>query len=198
MPISLIAGLGNPGPEYSDTRHNVGFWLIDEFAKSLNAQWRENKKHKVLIAKASFEGEVIYLAKPQAYMNLSGEVLQKVCSYYKISPESMAVIFDDINLEVGAYKLSVEKGPGGHNGVSDVIAHCGNTFVQIRIGIGARIHKNTDLKDHVLGKITSEEKSVLTSKLLEYINGLKYLLQNGPTKAMNLLNKRDKNDGTSN
>lgn len=198
MPLSLIAGLGNPGAEYEGSRHNVGFWLIDFLAKELGGQWVLNKKQKALIAKVNYNGEVIYLVKPQAYMNLSGETLQKVCSYYKISPNSMIVVFDDINIEQGEFKISQDKGPGGHNGVSNIIEHCGSNFTQFRLGIGSKAYSEQELKDHVLGKITAEEKSVLTSRLPEYINGLKYLLEKGPVMAMNLLNKRDRNERRSN
>lgn len=191
MSISLVAGLGNPGSAYANTRHNLGFQVLDAFAEANGVQWQQDTKMKVMTSKVSIGDEVIQMVKPQNFMNNSGKVLSAFCRYYKIEPADIVVTYDDINIPLGKVKISVGGGAGGHNGVEDVMAHCGNDFVRFRIGIGRKTHPEMDLKDHVLGKITEDEKSVLTSSFTKFINDLKYLIQNGPTEAMNLINQKN-------
>lgn len=192
MSIALVAGLGNPGSAYEDTRHNAGFLVIDAFAKTLDAQWRQDLRLRVYYTDVSLEGNKLRLVKPQSFMNLSGEVLQNVCRYYKVPAGEMVVIYDDINIPLGKVKISVGGSAGGHNGVENTINHCGNDFVRFRIGIGHKEHPEMDLKDHVLGKLSENEKSVLTFQFPQYINDLKYLILNGPLEAMNFINQKNK------
>lgn len=191
MSISLVAGLGNPGADYANTRHNLGFKLVEVFGELNDATWQQDVKMKVLFSKIVFEEDKnLHLIKPQDFMNNSGKVLAKFSRYYKIDPADMVVAYDDINIELGRIKISVGGSAGGHNGIEDIMAHCGNEFIRFRIGIGHKKHREMDLKDHVLGKIDLNEKSVLTSSFPEFINDLKFLIKNGPTMAMNSINTR--------
>lgn len=192
MSISIVAGLGNPGTVYEETRHNAGFLAIDAFAQSLNVQWQRNLKLKADYGKALIEDLSVFLVKPQSFMNLSGQVLQNFCQYYKISINNMLVIYDDITIELGRVKVSIGGSAGGHNGISDIISHCGNEFIRYRIGIGQKNHPEMDLKDHVLGKLTENEKSVLTLQFPKCINDFKYLILNGPIEGMNMINQKNK------
>ncbi len=192
MSIVLVAGLGNPGTAYEETRHNAGFLLIDAFAKALDASWKQDLRLRIYYADLLLDDRKLRLVKPQAFMNLSGEVLQNVCRYYKILSSETVVVYDDINISIGKIKISVGGSPGGHNGINNIMSHCDNDFVRFRIGIGHKEHPEMDLKDHVLGKLTEIEKSVLTFQFPQYINDLKYLILNGPLEAMNFINQKNK------
>lgn len=191
MSISLVAGLGNPGSAYVETRHNIGFQLVEFFGELNKASWKQDIKMKVLYSKIALdEDKSLHLVKPQDFMNNSGKVLSAFCRYYKIEPSDMIVVYDDIHIALGSVKISVGGGSGGHNGIEDIMAHCSNDFIRFRIGIGQKHNPEMDLKDHVLGNLTSDEKTVLTSSFLEFINALKYLIDNGPILAMNIINKK--------
>lgn len=192
MSIVLVAGLGNPGSAYEETRHNAGFLVIDAFAKAFDAQWKQDLRLRTYSVDILLDDHKLRLVKPQAFMNLSGEVLQNVCRYYKILASEIVVVYDDINIPLGKIKISIGGSPGGHNGVSNLISHCGNDFIRFRVGIGHKEHPEMDLKDHVLGKLTESEKSVLTFQFPQYINDLKYLILNGPLEAMNFINQKNK------
>lgn len=192
MSIALVAGLGNPGSAYEETRHNAGFLIIDAFAKALGGEWRQDLKLRSFYADISLDDRKLRLVKPQAFMNISGEVLQNVCRYYKVPFNGVVVVYDDINIALGKVKISTGGSAGGHNGVENIISHCGNEFVRFRVGIGHKEYPEMDLKDHVLGKLTENEKSVLTFQFPQYINDLKYLILNGPLEAMNLINQKNK------
>lgn len=190
MSISLVAGLGNPGVAYEETRHNVGYLVVDALAKSLEMQWQQDLKLRMYYSKICLEGNHIQLVKPQAFMNLSGQVLQNICHYYKLLISEVVIVCDDINIPLGKVKISVGGSSGGHNGIENIISHCGNDFIRFRVGIGHKEHPEMDLKDHVLGKFTENEKSVLTTHFIQYIKDLKYLILNGPIKAMNFINQK--------
>lgn len=192
MPFSLIAGLGNPGSEYQGTRHNVGFDVVDALANSLSASWQSSKNFKAEVAQTEIEGESIRLIKPLDFMNNSGIVLNKFFGYCKTPPSQAIIVYDDVTLELGACKIMLGGSSAGHNGVQDIINRSANTFVRFRIGIGAKKHKEMDLSDHVLGKLGADEKSVLTSQMDYYINGLKFLVKNGVEETMKEFNKRIK------
>jgi len=190
MAVSVIAGLGNPGPEYRQTRHNVGFQVIDALGEACKADWKSQKKQKALVAKVTFAGRAILLVKPETYMNDSGVALGAVMRYHKLAPESIAAIFDEINLEVGRCKISVRGGPGGHNGVASLLQHVGPGFIRFRVGVGGKPNRTTDLKNWVLGKFNDDEQQLIQSRTPEYLEGLRILVQLGPTAAMNRLNTR--------
>jgi len=153
--MKLIVGLGNPGKQYERTRHNVGFMAIDQLASSLNISI-DKKKFNGLYNEISLKNEKVILLKPQSYINLSGEVIASFASYYKIDIKDILVIVDDMDLEVGKYKLKYKGGSAGHNGLKNIELHLKTQeYKRMKIGIS---HNNLpDSKDYVLGKITSEQ-----------------------------------------
>lgn len=135
--MRLIIALGNPGKQYENTRHNAGFLILDELQKSLGfSGFKENPKFNALICEKNLGGERIILAKPQSFMNQSGEVVKKIMDFYKIPKEDIVVIHDDLDINLGEYKISTDSSAGGHNGVQSIIDNLGNQqFKRIRIGI---------------------------------------------------------------
>ena len=150
--MTLIVGLGNPGVKYQNNRHNIGFMVIDELIKTLNATKQADKNFQGELYKAS----QILLLKPTTFMNSSGESLQSVISYFK--PEKVIVIHDDLDLAFGAMKFKFGGGSGGHNGLKSIDLHCGNEYYRIRYGIGKPTH-NISVLDWVLGDFSKEEMS---------------------------------------
>ena len=194
MGFRLIVGLGNPGAAYEKTRHNIGFRVVEQFAQAKGAEeWQKNRKLKGEAAQLEQKGsEKLYLVKPMTFMNESGVCLQKVSSYYKIPPEEVIVVYDEINLDVGEVKISVRGGPGGHNGLSDIIDRMKPNFTRVRIGIGQKTPKEIDLADYVLGKFSEEDETVIGASMECYIDCLDRLLKEGSEKAMNFVNRKPK------
>ena len=157
----IIAGLGNPDRQYEGTRHNVGFDVIDRLADKYNIAV-DVKKHRALLGKGVIEGQKVILAKPQTYMNLSGESIRSLVDYYKIDGEhELLVIYDDINLEVGQLRIREKGSAGGHNGIKNIIAHLGTqVFPRIRVGVGEKPSRY-DLADYVLGHFSKAEKALM-------------------------------------
>ena len=153
--MKMIVGLGNPGKEYENTRHNMGFIVLDNFAKSLNVSI-DKKKFNALYSDLFISGEKILLVKPQSYMNLSGEVVQSFANYYDIDYSDILVISDDLDLSFLDYRLRLFGSSGGHNGLKDIERCLGtNRFRRFRIGISN--NKNIDTKDYVLGKFSKDD-----------------------------------------
>lgn len=165
--MKLIVGLGNPGNEYKNTRHNVGFKTIDSFAKKLNISINNNKFNG-LYADTMINGEKVILLKPQSYINLSGEVIKKYVDFYKISVDDILIINDDLDLEVGSYKLKKKGSSGGHNGLKNIELNL-STQEYKRIKIGISNNKNIDTKDYVLGKISSFEEEKLNEVIKQVL-----------------------------
>ena len=157
----IIAGLGNPDRQYEGTRHNVGFDVIDRLADKYNIAV-DVKKHRALLGKGVIEGQKVILAKPQTYMNLSGESIRSLVDYYKIDGEhELLVIYDDINLGVGQLRIREKGSAGGHNGIKNIIAHLGTqVFPRIRVGVGEKPSRY-DLADYVLGHFSRAEKELM-------------------------------------
>jgi len=184
----LIAGLGNPGSKYDRTRHNLGFMVIDELGSRYNADFREG--YKGLYSSVIIEGEKVFLLKPMTYMNLSGESVAMLANFYKIEPEDIFVVHDDLDIEYGRIKLKKGGNSGGHNGIKSIISQTGSKdFIRLKCGIG----KNDGGKDttsHVLGKFKPEEKE----KLEEYVNNccdaLVSCIKHGLRDAMNRFNNK--------
>lgn len=154
----LVVGLGNPGKEYAETRHNVGFRFIDSFAEQQGTRIDRAKFH-ALVSDITFSGKRILLVKPQTFMNLSGTAVREAADFYKIPPERVLVIFDDISLEPGRVRLRKKGSDGGHNGIKSIIEHLGSdAFPRVKIGVGAKPHKDYDLADWVLGVPSPEAK----------------------------------------
>ncbi len=199
MSYRMIVGLGNPGSEYANTRHNVGFRVVDAFAAKQGAEaWRKERKQKgeVALLSSSKLGKLI-LVKPTTYMNESGVCVQKLCSYYKIPPEEVVIVYDEINLEVGEVKLSMSGSAGGHNGLSDIISRIAPRFARIRVGIGGKPHKEMPLADYVLGKFSSDDESVVSATMDRYVECIELLLSLGPDLAMNQINRKRKPDDSN-
>ena len=153
--MKLIVGLGNPGREYENTRHNIGFHYLDLYAKKLGITSYQNKFNGDY-QKIKLNGEDVILLKPLSYMNLSGEVVSKFANYYKIKPEDILVIHDDLDISVGRIKLKENGSSGGHNGIKNIILHLGcESFKRLKVGISK--DSNIETKDYVLGKFLKED-----------------------------------------
>lgn len=190
MPCDLIVGLGNPGKEYESTRHNAGFLVVDAFAKKNNLGWSLDRKHCAHTAKHFSSSGTAILAKPTTFMNESGTAVLQLCSYYKIPPENVIVVHDDIAFAVGDFRVHLRESSGGHNGIADILSKIGNGFLRYRIGIGEKISKEMDLRDHVIGRFSEEEAKILQSKMPEILEYLQLLLDKGMEHVMNLTNRK--------
>ena len=192
MSISLVAGLGNPGREYEKTRHNLGFIVIEAFARKLGLAWKKQAQFDAEVARWDrAPGQTFVFVKPQTFMNESGRSLQALASFYKIEPASVFVIYDDLTIDLGLVKVSVTGSAGGHNGVASLLEHVGDGFIRYRLGIGPKQPPQIDLKDFVLGKFTLEQQTIVDQKLDHYLSGLSLLLEQGADRAMNSLNRRE-------
>ena len=184
----VIVGLGNPGKEYVNTRHNVGFRVVDAIADKYHIAVTE-KKHKALVGKGVVEGQKVLLVKPQTYMNLSGESVREVIDYYKVDEtEELIVIFDDISLDVGKLRIRKKGSAGGHNGIKNIIAHLGHdTFQRIKMGVGDK-PKGYDLADYVLGHFSAEDNRLMQDSIARAVEAVTVMMADGPDKAMNQYN----------
>lgn len=158
--MKLIVGLGNPGEKYADNRHNLGFKVVDAFIVREGGWFRDNKALQVWEAKTKSKQALVI--KPTTFMNLSGDALQKVMRYYKIPPEDVLVVRDDIDLEIGKVRVKAESGSGGHNGVKSIIDRVGDKFTQLKIGVG-RPQGQEEAENYVLQNPADEERAVLES-----------------------------------
>jgi len=192
MSISLVAGLGNPGREYEKTRHNLGFIVIEAFARKLGLAWKKQAQFDAETTRWDrAPGQTFVFAKPQTFMNESGRSLQALTVFYKIEPGSVFAIYDDLTIDLGLVKVSTTGSAGGHNGVASLLEHLGDGFIRYRLGIGPKQPAQIDLKDFVLGKFTPEQQTLVDQKLDQYVSGLVLLLEQGADRAMNSLNRRD-------
>lgn len=190
----IIAGLGNPDRQYEGTRHNAGFDVIDTIADKYNIAV-DTKKHRALIGKGVIEGQKVILAKPQTYMNLSGESIISLVEYYKINPEEeLIIVYDDISLGVGQLRIRAKGSAGGHNGIKNIIAHLGGqVFPRIKVGVGEKPSK-MDLADYVLGHFSKEEKEEMKDGYKEAVNAVEMMIQGQIQKAMNEYNRKKKEE----
>lgn len=187
----LIAGLGNPTREYEKTRHNVGFSVIDVLADKYNIDVSD-RKHKALCGRGVIEGEKVLLLKPQTFMNLSGESIREAVDYYKIDPEDIIVIYDDISLEPGQLRIRLKGSAGGHNGIKNIIAHLGTQeFPRIKVGVGAKPPK-MDLADYVLSRFGAEEQKIMDEAFGEAAEAAVMMMTTGAERAMNHYNAKKK------
>lgn len=192
MSITLVAGLGNPGREYQDTRHNLGWMVIDAWAREKGLNWEYVSRFEADVAKWSRpDRPVCYFAKPLTYMNNSGRSLAALARFHKLETASVAVVYDEYTLDFGRMKVTTSGSAGGHNGVESILRLLGDGFVRYRIGIGPKQPRQMDLKDFVLGKFTPEQHTQLTQSLPTFTKGLDLLLDQGVERAMNTLNRRD-------
>ena len=188
----IIAGLGNPTREYEGTRHNVGFDVIDRLAARYNIDV-DVKKHRALIGKGMIAGQKVILAKPQTYMNLSGESIRSILDYYKVDPETeLIVIYDDISLDVGQLRIREKGSAGGHNGIKNIILHLGTeVFPRIKVGVGEK-PKGWDLADYVLGRYSAEDRKIIDESQKEAAEAVKMMVMDDVRGAMNRYNTKKK------
>lgn len=183
----LIVGLGNPGMEYAATRHNIGFDMVTFLSDKYNIPLR-SREGKALVGKGIIEGQKVMLAQPQTYMNLSGESVQALMSFYKIDLEDLIVIYDDISLDVGQIRMRGKGSAGGHNGIKNIIQHLGSQdFARIKIGVGQK-PENGDLIKHVLGRFSKEEDGMFRDIFALADEGLCAWLRDDMSRATNLVN----------
>ena len=184
----IIAGLGNPGRQYENTRHNIGFDVIEVLAEQEAIAVREIK-HRAVIGKGMIEGQKCILAKPQTFMNLSGESIRLLLDYYKVDEtEKLIVISDDVSLDVGQIRIRKKGSAGGHNGLKNIIVNLGHeNFIRIRVGVGEK-PPECDLVDHVLGHFTACQRKTMDEAAVRAADAIRAVIAKGPDAAMNEFN----------
>jgi len=185
--MKLIVGLGNPGREYGNTRHNAGFYVVEKLAYELGEDITE-RKYKGLFAKVRIGNEKAILLEPQTYMNNSGESVRAFMDYFKIEAKDVIVVYDDINLEPGNLRIRLKGSAGGHNGIKSLIAHMGTSdFPRVKMGVGEKPAR-MDLADHVLGHFNAEDKKKLDEAASHAIEAIKLMVDGQYDTAMNKYN----------
>jgi PTH1 family peptidyl-tRNA hydrolase len=186
--MKMIVGLGNPGAEYRETRHNVGFKVADALAERWRAadQWRE--KFEALHVKTTVGGEQVILAKPLTFMNLSGQAVTGLSGFYKIEPADILIVTDDVALPLGRLRARREGGAGGHNGLKSIIQSLATqAFPRMRVGVG-RGDNRRDLADHVLGRFEADERDTVSAAVLRAADATEVFLSEGIERVMNVFN----------
>lgn len=183
--LKLVVGLGNPGMKYAATRHNIGFEIIDSIAETYRISVLKNK-YKALIGEGTIGREKVILMKPQTYMNLSGEAIRLCSDFYKISPEDVIVIYDDVSLELGQIRIRKSGSAGGHNGIKSIIACLGTqTFPRIKFGVGDQFH---DLASYVLDRFSEAEMKCIGPRIGDVVKATEAMICKGVDYAMNQYN----------
>lgn len=186
----LIVGLGNPGLEYENTRHNIGFMVVDAYANKFGASWNREKRWDCLLAKFS-KG---WLLKPQTYMNASGQAVSAVCRFFKIHPAEVLAIYDDVDLPLGKLRFRLNGSAAGHNGVKSLISHLGGEdFPRLKVGISAEQGRPAGerLVDHVLGRFSEDESAEVQASVQKANEAVHMALTSGLEAAMNLFNRKE-------
>jgi PTH1 family peptidyl-tRNA hydrolase len=189
LPLRIIVGLGNPGPEHKVTRHNAGFWFVELLARRHGGEFRDYRKYSGETAKINIEGFEVVLLKPTTYMNRSGLSIRQLSDFYKVPPPEILVAHDELDLPVGTVRLKQGGGHGGHNGLRDTIAHIGETFWRLRLGIG---HPGTkaDVIDYVLTRAPRSEEDLILDAVGTAADCIPLLLEQGAERAMTRLHSR--------
>lgn len=183
----LIVGLGNPGEKYTYTRHNVGFLSIDYISQKHNIEVKKIK-HKAVIGEGNIAGDKVILAKPQTFMNLSGESIKEIVSFYKIPYENILIIYDDISMPIGSLRIREKGSAGGHNGIKSIIQHLStDVFPRLKIGISAK-PEEYDLADYVLGKFSKAEQETMFEAFEKVNCAVVEFIKNDVKSAMNKYN----------
>jgi PTH1 family peptidyl-tRNA hydrolase len=190
-PLKIVVGLGNPGAEYARTRHNAGFWLVDELARRHGGVFRSEARHQAELARVRIGGEDLWLVKPMSFMNRSGGPVSSVLGFYKLTPAQMLVAHDEIDLPSGTVRLKEAGGHGGHNGLRDIIAAQGDAFWRLRIGVGHPGSKH-EVVDFVLTRAGAEEQRLIDDTLVAGADAIEEMLRSGVQIAMNKLHARPK------
>jgi len=194
--LKLIVGLGNPGPEYARTRHNAGFWLVDELARRHGGNFRFEGKHQAELARVRVNGGELWLAKPMTFMNRSGGPVSSILNFYKIAPGEMLVAHDEIDLPSGTVRLKEGGGHGGHNGLRDLITAQGDDFWRLRIGVGHPGAKS-EVVDFVLTQAGKDEQRAIDETIVAGADAIEEMLRDGAQIAMNKLHTKSAGSGLS-
>ncbi len=187
--IKLLVGLGNPGADYVSTRHNVGFWLADEVAHRFGGAFSGERKFQGEMARCSLAGQDLRLLKPMTYMNRSGASARAVMDFFKLTPEQVLVVHDDLDLPPGTVRLKWSGGHGGHNGLRDLIRHLGRDFRRMRLGIG-HPGNGRDVVGYVLKRPSSADENAIRDGIDAAVDALPDILSEGLEAGMNLLHSR--------
>lgn len=190
---TLVVGLGNPGAEYTDTRHNVGFHIVDALYTYFEKSGRYKEKWNGLYGSSVHSGRKIYFVKPLTFMNRSGQAVSQYYTFYKITPERLVVIHDDLDMAPGRVKLVKGGGAGGHNGIKSIVASIGtNDFYRLKVGIGrpgqGEVHKDFPVDRYVLSNFSEDERNTLTSRYATIVEGVKFLLADDIGRSKGVLN----------
>ena len=188
--LTMIAGLGNPEDRYERTLHNAGFWFVDELARRHSGQFKYEKRFDADICKVSIAGSDVWLAKPQSYMNLSGGPVRALLDYYRLPVEQLLVAHDEIDLPPGTVRLKQGGGHGGHNGLRDVIQHCGREFMRLRLGVGHPGHKD-QVTSYVLKRASSDVEAAINRNIDDAVDVIPLLIDDGLNAAMKKLHTKD-------
>lgn len=188
--MKLIAGLGNPGREYAATRHNIGFMVIDRLAHKLGLKV-DKKKFKALFGQGQLSSERVLLAKPQTYMNLSGDAVAALLRWHKLGPADLIVVFDDMDLPPGKLRIRPEGGSGGHKGMESIIRSLGTeNFPRLRIGVGKPEHPDFDGAHYVLSRLTEEDARTFEDSVELAVGAIHCIVGEGLERAMNEYNRK--------
>ena len=184
--MKIVVGLGNPGAQYANTPHSVGFEAVDAIAAEIGATWEEKRQFKCLMARGTFAGVSVMLVKPQTYMNLSGESVAPVVKYHNATAADLLVVQDDIDLPVGRMRARKNGSCGGHNGIRNIIERLGTQdFARLKLGVGK---DRSDVIAHVLGKFDPTARRTMDLVVAEAVKAAAAILKGGPDRAMNLYN----------
>ena len=187
--LRIIAGLGNPGEKYERTLHNAGFWFVDALARKYGGSFRYEKKFDADYCRINLHGEDVWLVKPQGYMNESGGPIRGMIDYYRLRATELLVAHDEIDLEPGTVRLKKGGGHGGHNGLRDVIRHCGPEFLRLRLGVGHPGHKDM-VTSYVLKKASTDTAIDIERNIVQAIDVMPTLVEDGLNAAMKELHTK--------
>ena len=187
--MKVIAGLGNPGAQYANTPHSIGFEVADAIAREIGAEWRASASFKGELATGVFAGQKVLLLKPMTYMNLSGDSVAPVVRYHNATPADLLVISDDIDLPVGRLRIRVGGSAGGHNGLKSIIERVGTpAFTRLRVGVGRDTHDRSEVIGHVLGKFDPATRAVMDQVVPAAVQAAAAIISTTPQAAMNAWN----------
>jgi len=191
--LKVIAGLGNPGAQYARTRHNAGFWLVEELARRHGGRFRLEPRHQAELARVQIGGADIWLVKPMTYMNASGTAVGSVARFFKATPDEVLIAYDELDFPPGKVRLRQGGGTAGHNGVLDVVTHLGESFWRLRIGIGKPTAKGAGI-GRVLSRPAAEEEELIADAVAAAADVIPVMLDQGAQIAMNRLHSRENSE----